>query len=220
MAGETCPKATKSVRGGKKSRVFAAAAAAFALASLPATAQADITPITVVNGIVSTVGGCQSADLQAIIRCTQFEFLTRQAPLMLDIDEAGKTIVVLGAGLYDDGSMRPMLVDRLNAALTLARRYPAAPIVTSGGVPRSGVTEARAMRNWLVDNGIAPHRITEEDRSRSTIENAANTVTLLAGRRTSGIVVVSSPNHVERALVNFRNATAGRLPVSGVISAG
>lgn len=139
---------------------------------------------------------------------------------MLDIDQRGTTIVVLGAGLYDDGSMRPLLVDRLNAALTLANRYPFAPIVTSGGVPRSGVTEARAMRNWLVDNGVPAERITEEGRSRSTVENAANTVALLAGRRTSGIVVVSSPNHVERALVDFRNAVGGRLPVSGVISAG
>ncbi len=139
---------------------------------------------------------------------------------MLDLHPIGTTIVVLGAGLYEDGSMRPILVDRLHAALKLANQYPLTPIVTSGGVPQSGITESRAMRDWLVANGVPAIRITEEDTSTSTVENAQNTAAILTDRRVSGIVVVSSPNHVERALVDFRNAVGGKIPVSGVISAG
>lgn len=198
--------------------VVAAVTLGAALGASPTAAQADITPITFGNGLLSTLGGCLVPHLPTIARCTEREILTRQAPLMLDLNPVGTTIVVLGAGLYGDGTMRPVLVERLTAALELARRYPATRIITSGGVPRSGVTEARAMRNWLVDNGVAPERITEEDTSRSTVENARNTASLLADSGAQGAVVVSSTNHVERALVDFRKAVAGRIPVSGVIS--
>ncbi|WP_338891094.1 YdcF family protein [Rhodococcus sovatensis] len=185
-----------------------------------AVAHADITPITLGNGIISTVGGCLFPDLPAIIWCTQQEVLTQHAPLMLDLNPVGTAIVVLGAGLYDDGTIRPVLRERLDAALTLAQRYPSSQIITSGGVPRSGITEARAMSTWLIANDIAPWRITEENASRSTVENARNTAAILAERGAQGVVIVSSPNHVERALIDFRKAISGRFPVSGVVSAG
>lgn len=183
-----------------------------------AVAHADITPITFGNGLLATMGGCLVPDPATIIECTQREILTNSAPLMLDLNPVGTAIVVLGAGLYDDGTMRPVLVERLQAALALAERYRASPIVVSGGVPRSGVTEARAMRDWLVANGVAPERITEEDTSASTVENANNTASILADRGAQGAVVVSSSNHVERALIDFRKAISGRFPVSGVIA--
>lgn len=183
-------------------------------------AHADITPITLGNSVMSTFGGCLFPDVPAIIWCTQQEVLTEHAPLMLDLNPVGTAIVVLGAGLYDDGTIQPVLRERLDAALALARRYPASQIITSGGVPRSGITEARAMRTWLIANGVPPERIVEENTSTSTVENARNTAAILAQRGAQGAVVVSSPNHVERALIDFRKAISGRFPVSGVVSAG
>jgi uncharacterized SAM-binding protein YcdF (DUF218 family) len=154
-----------------------------------------------------------------ILACTSAETLTRQSPVLLDLNPVGTNIVVLGAGLFDDGTMRPMLVDRLQAALQLARQYPQSPIITSGGAPKAGVTEARAMREWLVANGVDPGRITEEGTSWSTVENALNSARILADRGATGVVVVSSANHVERAMVDFRVAVLGRIPVAGVIAA-
>lgn len=183
-------------------------------------AHADITPITLGNSVMSTLGGCLFPDVPAIIWCTQQEVLTEHAPLMLDLNPVGTAIVVLGAGLYDDGTIQPVLRERLDAALALAQRYPASQIITSGGVPRSGITEARAMRTWLIANGVPPERIVEENTSTSTVENARNTAAILAQRGAQGAVVVSSPNHVERALIDFRKAISGRFPVSGVVSAG
>jgi vancomycin permeability regulator SanA len=183
-------------------------------------AHADITPITLGNSVMSTLGGCLFPDVPAIIWCTQQEVLTEHAPLMLDLNPVGTVIVVLGAGLYDDGTIQPVLRERLDAALALAQRYPASQIIASGGVPRSGITEARAMRTWLIANGVAPERIVEENTSTSTVENARNTAAILAERGAQGAVVVSSPNHVERALIDFRKAISGRFPVSGVVSAG
>lgn len=195
--------------------LVAAAGAGFS----PSTAGADVTPVTVVNGVLSTTAGCQTTVRELIVFCTGAEILTRQSPLLLDINPLGTNIVVLGAGLFDDGTMRPMLVERLQATLYLAQRYPFSPVVTSGGAPKSGITEAKAMRNWLVANGVHPGRITEEGRSGSTVQNAQYTARILADRGASGVVVVSSANHVERAMVDFRVAVGGRIPVAGVIAA-
>ncbi|MBH5141025.1 YdcF family protein [Rhodococcus erythropolis] len=209
-----------NVRKALARAVFAASLTATASIGLsPATASADITPTTIVNGILSTVGGCQTPDRNQIITCTDAETLTRQSPVLLDLNPVGTNIVVLGAGLFDDGTMRPMLVDRLQAALQLARQYPQSPIITSGGAPKAGVTEARAMREWLIANGVDPGRITEEGASWSTVENALNSARILAGRGATGVVVVSSANHVQRAMVDFRVAVLGRIPVAGVIAA-
>ncbi|MFD4294588.1 YdcF family protein [Rhodococcus sp. NPDC058505] len=191
---------------------------AAAAATLPATAHADITPTTLVNGVLSTIGGCQSPVRAAIVGCTQTETLTTQFPVNLDLNQLGTNIVVLGAGLFPDGTMRPVLVSRLQAALQVANRYPLSPIIVSGGVPRNGVTEARAMREWLVANGVPWFRITEEGTSRSTVENARNTNSILADRGAAGAVVVTSPDHLERAMIDFRTAVAGRIPIAGVVA--
>ncbi len=203
----------------------AAAAAVMGLA-LPGPAHAEssldvvdaLSPTTLVNGVLSMVGGCQTASRDLIVSCTKLETLTSQVPVMLALNPFTTNIVVLGAGLFPDGTMRPVLESRLEAALQLAQRFPITPIVVSGGVPQSGVTEARAMRQWLEAHGVPGIRITEEGTSRSTVENAANTSTILEQRGATGAVVVTSPDHLQRAMVDFRVALGGNMPIAGVVA--
>lgn len=175
-------------------------------------------PTTITNTVLSTVGGCQTGDTALIVACTESQTLTTEAPLLLRLNPATANIVVLGAGLFPDGSIRPVLEERLRAALTLANEYPAAPIIVTGGVPQSGKTEADAMHEWLVANGVPAGRITKEGASRSTVENADNTERILDERGAPATVVVTSPGHLTRSLVNFRQAAAGDRPVEGVIA--
>ncbi|WP_430330913.1 YdcF family protein [Rhodococcus sp. ACT016] len=205
------------------SSVLAAAAVGLAIpGQAAAESSADLvdalSPTTLVNGVLSVVGGCQSPNRDQITTCTRAETLTTQVPVMLALNPFTTNIVVLGAGLYPDGTMRPLLVSRLQAALQLAQRFPVSPIIVSGGVPQSGVTEAQAMREWLVANGIPPIRITEENTSRSTVENAHNTDAILAQRGAAGAVVVTSPDHLQRAMIDFRVAVGGRIPIAGVVA--
>ncbi|MGW6374568.1 YdcF family protein [Rhodococcus sp. NPDC055112] len=200
-------------------RILAATAiAAAAGAVLPATANADVTPTTLVNGVLSTVGGCQTPSRDAILACTRFETLTTQFPVVLDLNPFGTNIVALGAGLFPNGTMRPVLESRMQATLQVAHRYPLSPIIVSGGVPQNGITESRAMRDWLIGHGIPAFRITEEYTSRSTVENARNTNALLAQRGATSAVVVTSPDHLQRAMVDFRVAVGGRIPIAGVVA--
>ncbi|AQA23922.1 MULTISPECIES: YdcF family protein [Rhodococcus] len=200
-------------------RILAATAiAAAAGAVLPATANADVTPTTLVNGVLSTVGGCQTPSRDAILACTRFETLTTQFPVVLDLNPFGTNIVALGAGLFPNGTMRPVLESRMQATLQVAHRYPLSPIIVSGGVPQNGITESRAMRDWLIGHGIPAFRITEEYTSRSTVENARNTNAILAQRGATSAVVVTSPDHLQRAMVDFRVAVGGRIPIAGVVA--
>ncbi|NDZ94003.1 YdcF family protein [Streptomyces sp. SID6673] len=139
-------------------------------------------------------------------------------PVLLRINPFGTRIIVLGAALNHDGSMKPVLLQRLRAALPLARQVPQAQVITTGGLPRRGRTEAQAMKDWLVAHRIAPARITPENRSRTTVENARNCARILSAGGSTGVVLVTSSNHIARAMKDFRQAVGGAMPITGVTS--
>lgn len=126
--------------------------------------------------------------------------LPNPVPAMIDAQTA---LVVLGFGLLPDGALRPELVNRLEAAWLQAIAAPASPIVVTGGAPQNGVTEAAAMAGWLIGHGIAPQRILVEDRSGSTVQNALFSTALMRSRGIGGAVVITSPNHIRRAVTDF-----------------
>ncbi|WP_081904171.1 YdcF family protein [Brevibacillus thermoruber] len=115
-------------------------------------------------------------------------------------------IVILGYALADDGSMRQPLVDRLKTGLAVARQYPQANIIVTGGVPKQGVTEADAMSRWLVSQGIDQDRILLENKSTDTVENALFTTAILEREGIRDVTLVTSASHMRRALTVFREA--------------
>lgn len=131
-----------------------------------------------------------------------------------DIDFAPVTdgprtaIVVLGLGLNGDGSMAPELVDRLRAAVSAAELSPESPIIVTGGNPQSGVTEAEAMQQWLVDNGIAVDRIHTESTANSTVQNAQHATALAGKIGAETLVLATTPSHLRRAISDFEIAGA------------
>lgn len=126
-------------------------------------------------------------------------------------------IVILGYGLNGNGKMAPELVRRATAGKTQAETTTAAPIVVAGGAPKKGITEAAAMKKWLVANGVDAARITEEGRSGSTVANAQNTAEILRGKGISEIILITSPNHIRRAAADF--AAVGLRAVATVTTA-
>ncbi|MCM6772266.1 YdcF family protein [Nocardia sp. CDC159] len=112
-------------------------------------------------------------------------------------------IVVLGYGLLPDGTMRPELVGRLTAAWVQAIAAPWAPVVVTGGNPQGGVSEAAAMAGWLIGHGIPAERIHVEERANSTVQNALFGTRMLRAAGADSAVVVTSPNHIRRAVADF-----------------
>ncbi|MFE3321179.1 YdcF family protein [Nocardia sp. NPDC059195] len=112
-------------------------------------------------------------------------------------------IVVLGYGLLPDGTMRPELGNRLHAALIQAYMSPASPVIVTGGNPRNGVTEAQVMADWLTIHGVARQRLHPETEAGSTVQNAAFSARMMEALGVTKAVLITSADHMRRALDNF-----------------
>lgn len=80
-------------------------------------------------------------------------------------------LMVLGAGLRGT-KISTSLLYRLETALDFHELYPDVKIIVSGGQGEGEkISEASAMRNFLVDNGVDSSQIIMEDKSTDTYEN-------------------------------------------------
>ncbi len=120
-------------------------------------------------------------------------------------------IVILGYGLNDNGTMRTILRRRVLVGLTVAQFFPQSPVIVTGGNPRNGNTEAGQMRKMLLLLGFPDNRIIVEDRANSTVQNAQFSVPLAKDAGTTGIILVTSSTHQDRADGNFADAGANVL---------
>ena len=124
-------------------------------------------------------------------------------------------VIVLGGGLNLASSMtQGRLVlgaagDRLVAMADLARRYPEAKIVFTGGsgyLTGSSGSEADLIEQHLTTLGISPNRILFERASRNTYENAVMTKALVQPAPGEHWLLVTSALHMPRAMGLFRAA--------------
>jgi uncharacterized SAM-binding protein YcdF (DUF218 family) len=124
-------------------------------------------------------------------------------------------IIILGGSIAPDVSAahhQPALnesAERLTVAASLARAYPTARIVFTGGngdLRPSGRSEAEFALPLLQSFGIAPERILLESRSRATAENAAFTRDLVRPKPGERWLLVTSAYHMPRAIGVFRKA--------------
>ncbi|MCY4064494.1 MAG: YdcF family protein [Chloroflexi bacterium] len=117
-----------------------------------------------------------------------------------DSAEPADIIIVLGAGLKEDGRPGPALTRRTRHASTLWHEGVAPLVLCAGGqseyFPR---TEAAACREILLDASLPDAAILLEERSRSTEENAIYSERLLHDLGLSRIVLVSDSYHMLRA---------------------
>lgn len=121
-------------------------------------------------------------------------------------------IIVLG-GSYDTESHSYLSTivlgedtEPLAVMVDLARRYPKAKIIFSGGSPEDTESEAKIVKRYFISFGIAPDRILTEGQSQTTAENARFTADLLHPAPPSRWLLVTSGYHMPRAVGAFRKA--------------
>lgn len=132
--------------------------------------------------------------------------VAQAAPPVVAKDFSKPAIVILGYGLKPDGTMRLVLHTRVLAGLAVANIFPQSPIIVTGGNPRNGNTEAGQMQRMLRLYGVPTERIIVENRANSTVQNAQFSVPLAKAAGTSGIILVTSSSHQDRADGNFADA--------------
>lgn len=142
--------------------------------------------------------------------CFVESFIIRSA--RTDPDPGRDYLIVLGAAVYGKNPSLT-LVRRLEGALDYLNRYPESMAIVSGGMgPGEEITEAEAMKAWLMQHGIAEERILEEKRATSTAENLIYSFDIIRSRGEEpdgNVAIVSSAYHLYRA-----KAMAGILGVN------
>ena len=99
--------------------------------------------------------------------------------------------------------------ERMVVIAELARRFPAARIVFTGGSGRlvyDGGSEAELARRLFASFGIASERVVLEERSRDTDENARMTREIVQPKPGERWLLVTSAHHMPRAIGVFRAA--------------
>ena len=111
-------------------------------------------------------------------------------------EPGGEVLIVLGTTV-NGTEPSPMLKQRLDGAVEYLGTYPDAQcIVTGGKGDEVNLSEAQCMYNYLTAAGIAPERITMEDRATSTVENLRNVRAMVD---TNEVDILSSDFHLYRA---------------------
>ena len=119
--------------------------------------------------------------------------------------------LVLGYGLEDD-KMTEILQLRCDKAIEYLQSNPQCKAVLCGGITRgSTITEALAMKQYMMRAGIPENRLILEDASTGTETNIANAKQIIGS--SSKIVVISSNFHIHRIRQICRKAG---LAVKGV----
>ena len=109
-------------------------------------------------------------------------------------------IIVLGARVKPDGSLSNSLEYRLQTALQVYEQgYASSFIVCGAQGSDEPTTEAEAMRNYLVAQGVPQESIFMDDQSINTRENLQNAYAIMQENGMSSAIVVTNAYHVARA---------------------
>jgi uncharacterized SAM-binding protein YcdF (DUF218 family) len=127
-------------------------------------------------------------------------------------------IIVLGGGenarasAYWDQMQFNEGGDRFAAGIALARQFPDAQLLFTGGsgalrdLGGTAVSEASIAERFFLDQGIDPDRLLLEGRSRNTAENASLSLALANPIADETWVLVTSAFHIPRAMRSFEAA--------------
>ena len=100
-----------------------------------------------------------------------------------------RLMVILGCQVKPWGPSI-LLQDRLDKALDYLEEHPDVQVVVSGGQgPDEPTTEAQAMYDYLVEYGVEPERIWQEDQSHNTWQNVRYTLALLEEKGSDRVIV-------------------------------
>lgn len=113
-------------------------------------------------------------------------------------------VIVPGCGIFPSGNLTLSLINRLETARKYLGEHPDAVCIVSGGQgKREPVSEAEAMKEYLVSKGVDASRIALEATSHNTKQNMAYSAevmqTLYPGREKTAVIATSG-FHIFRSI--------------------
>ena len=131
-------------------------------------------------------------------------------------------IVVLGGGLVEDSlaeksgktEISEVTLARLFGAYGIYREIQCPVWVSGGSVPgySGGVPSAEIMEEVLIEMGVPPDDIFQENESRTTFENAIFTIEEIKQQGYQEVILVTSALHMRRSVQSFENNEVTIIP--------
>ncbi len=119
-----------------------------------------------------------------------------------DVNNDYDYLIIPGSLVKPDGTPDIMLKQRLNTALDIiSQQQSKMKIVVSGGQgDDEPISEAKAMKHYLLENGIVADRIILEEQATSTFENIKFSKKLVQGE----VLIISQQFHLQRIKMFIR----------------
>lgn len=127
-------------------------------------------------------------------------------------NEKSDYVIVLGARLNGDTPSKSLKY-RLDATVKYHQTFSKTKIIVSGGQGKGElISEAKAMKNYLIDKGIDKNLIIEEDKSTNTNENIIYSKKIIDSfkKNNYSVTIITNGFHCYRSklLANKHNLTA------------
>ena len=116
---------------------------------------------------------------------------------LIKIDNDYDCILILGAGVRQDGSPTPMLRDRLIAGFNAYEHINSVPVFLSGDSEHSDYCETVTMKNFLLEKGVDKAMIISDGYGLSTYESIWRAKNVYGFDK---ILIVSQKYHLHRAI--------------------
>ena len=123
-----------------------------------------------------------------------------------NIDKADAIVVVSGG----------QTTSRAEKGIDLYKQGYAPKIIFSGAALDDGPSNAFAMRDQALANGVPASNIYIDEKSQNTYENAVNSKAILQSLAASKIILVTSPYHQRRANQTFESVLGKDYQLIGV----
>lgn len=114
--------------------------------------------------------------------------------------------VVLGNKVELNGHPSERLKARLDKSVELYNEGYYTFIIVSGGIGKEGFNEAKVMKAYLTDKGIAEDKIIEDSNGYNSYMTAQNTHTIMDELELDSAMIITQYFHISRTKLAFRKA--------------
>lgn len=112
------------------------------------------------------------------------------------------TIIVLGASVFSDGKLSPILKDRIDAGFELFQKKKANQFLLSGDHKTDDYNEVEAMSNYLIEKGVPKDKILLDHAGYDTYDSMYRSKAVF---NISEAIVVTQEFHLPRTLFVAKN---------------
>lgn len=145
--------------------------------------------------ILAAVGAAAVLSLNIYVKSKAAAHIV--TPDGIDAKEQYDCILVLGCGVYPDGTPSPMLSDRLRRAIELYKAGAAPKIIMSGDHGTESYDEVNIMRNYAIECGVPKEDIFMDHAGFSTYESMYRAKEIFCVK---SMITVTQKYHLYRAL--------------------